>query len=217
MNNRASFWDKKQEKNAAKDWIDKPSVFAQWAVQFFPKKAKILELGAGHGQDSRFFASKGFTVVSTDFSKAALQYNKNKLPDPLKKNLAVQTLDLINPFPFDDQSFDAVYAHLSIHYFDNQTTDQVFSELHRVLKPAGIVALLVNSTKDLEYGMGQELEDDLFELEPGDTKRFFSVKTMKDRTKQFKTIVLDEQGTTYKDTAKGVFNLIRYVGQKKIG
>lgn len=64
-------------------------------------------------------------------------------------------------------------------------------------------------------GIGRELENDFFGLEPGDLKCFFSLKTIKEKTKQFKTVVLDDQGTIHKDSVKGVFNLIRFVGQKE--
>ena len=47
------------------DWIDKPNLFAQEAIKYFPKYARILELGAGQGQDSRFFAEHGYEVVSS--------------------------------------------------------------------------------------------------------------------------------------------------------
>lgn len=67
MNTKA-YWDKKHDKYAAQSWIDKPSIFVKEVIKYFPKMGKILELAAGQGQDSRFFASKGYKVVSTDFS-----------------------------------------------------------------------------------------------------------------------------------------------------
>jgi len=216
MNENLAWWNKKQDKYAIKDWIDKPSMFAKWVLQFFPKEGKILELGAGQGRDTRFFASHGYGVVSTDFSNTALGYNRKKLPDKLKKKINIQQLDLSKPFPFEDNSFDAVYSHLSVHYFDDEVTNQIFSEIYRVLRPGGMVAILVNSINDPEYGMGKKLGKDFFELSPGDVKHFFSLEYMKAKTENFETIVLDNKGETYKDKAKGVVNLIRFVGRKNL-
>lgn len=214
MNIRLEWWNKKHDKYAAEDWIDQPSIFSRWAVGFFPKKGKIIEFGAGHGQDTRFFAKRGYQVVSTDFSDTANEYNRKKLPEKLKDRVTIKNLDLSNPLPFGSNSFDIVYAHLAIHYFDDYGTNQVFSEIHRVLKPGGLVAILVNSIDDPEYGMGKKLNNDFFELSPGDVKHFFSLDYMRKKAKKFETIVLDNKGETHKDRAKGVFKLIRFIGKK---
>ena len=76
------------------------------------------------------------------------------------------------------------------------------------------MTILVNSTNDPEYGVGVEIEKDFFELSPGDFKHFFSLEYMKEKIEPFKIMVLDNKGTTYKDTAKKVSNLIRFVGEK---
>lgn len=215
MDEKQTWWDKKHKKYATEDWIDKPTIFAKWAIKYFPKEGELLELGAGHGQDTRFYAQLGYKITSTDFSDTACVYNKTKTPENLKSNITVQAMDIGNPFPFAANKFDIVSAHLAVHYFNHKTTVKVFNEIERVLKPNGVVALIVNSIEDPEYGTGKLLEKDYFELTPGDVKHFFSTNYMKELTKNFETIVLDNQGTTHKDNAKGVFNLIRFVGRKK--
>lgn len=114
---------------------------------------------------------------------------------------------------FKDEAFEIVYSHLSVHYFTQKITKQIFSEIYRVLKPKGIVAILVNSTFDPEYGTGMELEEDYFEIDSV-RKRFFKVDSMKSFVQEFQVIVLDNLGATYKDRTKGVSNLIRFVGKK---
>jgi SAM-dependent methyltransferase len=214
MNKMGEWWNKKHHKYATEDWIDKPTIFSQWAIQYFPKEGIILDIAAGHGQDDIYFARQGYDVVSTDFSETALDYNTKKIPPELKDKIVVKKLDLSDNLPFGSNHFDVVYGHLAVHYFNDETTDKVFSEIKRVLKPGGILALLVNSTQDPEYGNGEKLGTDYFELSEGDVKHFFSIEYMSLKTKYFKEIVLDSKGTTYKDNAKGVFNLIRYIGQK---
>lgn len=208
------YWDKTHQEYSQQDWINKPSIFAQWAMEYFPKNGRILELGAGQGQDSRFFVEKGYKVVATDFSDKALALASLKTEPQLKDHLEFKSLDLAQTLPFDGESFDVVYAHLSLHYFTYLKTKKIFSEIWRVLKTGGILAALFNSVSDPEYGQGEKIEDDYYLFKPGLGKRFFSVETVKKFTTQLEVILLDNQGTTYKDEAKDVHNLIRLTARK---
>lgn len=214
MDSRLDWWNKKHQKYDTEDWINKPSIFVEWAVKYFPKSGKILEIGAGHGQDSRYLADHGYQIVSTDFSETAVEYNQQKTPENLKGKITIIKIDVSEDLPFDSNTFDVVYCHLSLHYFNDLKTGEIFSEIYRVLKPGGIFAVLVNSVDDPEYGQGKELGPDFFELSPGDIKHYFSLSYMAEKTKTFETIVLDNHGTTHKDNAKGVTNLIRFIGRK---
>ncbi|HEY4161396.1 MAG TPA: class I SAM-dependent methyltransferase [Candidatus Saccharimonadales bacterium] len=205
--------EKHKGKYAASDWIDKPSIFAEAVVRYFPSTGKVLELGAGQGQDGRFFAQQGYEVTSTDLEQTALDISKQKQSVELRSKITLQQVDLGKKLPFADASFHAVYAHLSLHYFDTDTTKQIFNEIRRVLKPGGVLAFLVNSTNDPEYGIGKQLEMDYFQTD-GMPKRYFSVRTAGGFTAGFTVKLLDDQGETYKDMAKGVHNLIRFIGIK---
>lgn len=206
-------WSKIHSYYEKQDWINRPSLFAKEVINYFPQSGKVLDLGAGQGQDSRYFAKKGHEVVSTDMSDSALAINQEKITDEIKDKISVRKLDLSKNFPYPDESFDILYAHLSLHYFDRETTMKIFNEIERVLKKGGTLAFLVNSTNDPEYGTGLTIEDDFFEVD-NTQKRYFSVQTVKDFTSDFETILLDDSGETYKDRVKGVHNLIRFVGRK---
>lgn len=204
------YWDRKHDDYAATDWIDKPSLFAEWALQYVPASGKLVDLGAGQGQDSRFFATHGFKVVSTDFSARALELGRQKagtLP------ITFEAVDLGQKLLFADEEFDVVYSHLALHYFDAATTRRLFSDIHRILKPGGQLLALLNSDQDPEMQEGQLLEPD-YVLNEGVQKRYFSQESAKAFLQGLEVIVLDNQGTTYKDEAKGVHNLIRLVAKK---
>ena len=158
-------WTKEHNKYGDADWTHRPSLFAEEAIQHFPKSGQVLDLGAGHGQDSAYFISQGYDVVALDTSDAAiatLEQVKNSLSTD---RLDVVQRDVIEGIPYADGSFDVVFAQLSLHYFDNETTKEVFDELARVLKTGGILAFMVNTAKDPEYGQGQKLEDDYYVIE----------------------------------------------------
>jgi len=214
MNKTDSVWNNLHDCYKGKDWINNANIFAQQILQYIPKGARILELGSGQGQDTRFFASNKLDVVSTDISESAIKINNEKLPEDLKSFVTIKKLDMTEKFPFEDESFDVVYAHLSFHYFSIKKTLEILQEVHRVLKNDGLFIMLNNSTTDPEYNGGKEIEKDYFFIEDKN-KRFFSTSSLFTITRShFNTVLLDDLGETYKDAEKGIHNLIRYVGRK---
>ena len=205
-------WNKLHQHYSTQDWIDKPNIFAEEALEHFPKEGYILCLGDGQGQDGRFFASKGHKVLSTDISDSALEKNNQKIAELGLDNISTEKLDLTTDFPYEEATFDIVYAHLSLHYFTEEVTKKIFSEIRRVLKRGGILAVFVNSISDPEFNTGKRIEQEFFEIE-GITKRFFSKYSMDYFAQDFQVILLDDNGRTYKDEAKGVHNLVRFIGR----
>lgn len=206
----ANVWEELHKQYDGKDWLEKPSIFAEQVAGHLPTSGKLLDLGAGQGQDSIYFAQGGYDVTCTDVEETALDKARQRAGD-----LAIEFLqvDVTKDLPFDDDSFDVVYAHLSLHYFDDATTRAVFKEIHRVLKPGGIFAFFANSTSDPEYGNGTMIEEDLYLVE-GKTKRYMSVESAKDFASDFEVLLADDNGETYKDIDKGVHNLVRFIGKK---
>jgi SAM-dependent methyltransferase len=204
-------WSHLHKLYAQKDWSNAPSIFATEVIEFLPKNATLLELGAGVGQDSIYFAENHFTVTATDLFIDTLTDSIKKSTD---RNITIKPVDLRKKLEFADSSYEVVYAHLSLHYFDHQTTEQLFKEIHRILKPGGILAFFTNSTSDPEYGTGEEIEPDYFMID-GVMKRYFSVESLKPYLKDFDITLLDANGETYKDRAVGVHHLIRAVAVKR--
>lgn len=201
----SEYWAKQHDKYAAADWIDKPSLFAMWAIDHFPPEGKILELGAGQAQDSRYFYENGYQVTATDFSDRALEIAGQKSPVAIQ----FQEVDLSQPMPFEDESFDVVYSHLAMHYFDQATTERLFDEVHRVLKMGGVLIALFNSTNDPEMLEGEEIEPNFIEID-GIRKRYFNSAMARDFAKNFEIHVADHRGTSHKDSGK----LVRLVAEK---
>ena len=207
-------WQDKHQNYKEQDWINKPSIFAEQALPYFPKSGKILELGAGQAQDGCYFAEQGYDVTATDLEESAIELAKQKAAT---KNIAIklEKVDMSHDLPFENESFDVVYAHLSLHYFDKETTKQLFEEIQRVLRPGGVLAFLTNSVNDPEYETGEELEPDYFQIGNA-AKRYFSEASTREFTQYFTVNLLDELGETYKDNAKDVHNLVRFIGKKPL-
>lgn len=206
MTDHAAYWQKKVGSYRDKDWALKPSLFAEAVLAKLGDGGKLLELGAGVGNDGLFFAEHGFDVLQTDLQDFRV---------PPAKELCFKTHDLSTSLPFSAESFDVVYAHLSLHYFSWQRTEELLSEIHALLRPNGRLALLVNSTDDPESEKGEEVERNFRRIN-GIEKRFFSIEQINSLTNnRFETILLDSNGETYKDREIGTEHLIRYVGKKK--
>jgi len=208
------YWEEKHKKYGTADWIDKPSLFAEFAVKYFPKQGKLLDLGAGQGQDSRYFASKGYEVTSTDLCGQALKISETKTKQE-KLHINFKELDLSKGIlPYENESFNVVYASLSLHYFDDEITEKIFSEINRVLTSDGVVAMLLNNIYDPKTKYLTKKSEGLFVNEEGVLRRFFSLSYLEDKVKQkFDVLVMDDKGEALlKDDP---INLIRFIGRKK--
>lgn len=208
------YWDGKHSGYAQEDWITKPTIFSTQVIKYFPKQGQLLELGCGQGQDSIYFAQKGYHVTASDISQFALDQAKNRMPSALSGKLEFLQLDLSNPLPFPPESFDVIYSHLSAHYFDSQRTHQLFHEIHTSLRPGGIFAALTNADTDPDVITAQKRLEAEYYLTDDIKRRYFSLESLAEFTRAFKPLLLDDQGSTYKDNKKGVYNLLRFVGQK---
>ncbi len=203
------YWEQRHREYNKKYWITKPTIFAEQIINLLPKKGKLIDLGAGQSQDSCFFADNGFQVTSTDFAVNALDFSKRNLKD---KNIDFQIVDLSKKLPFNNSSFDIVYSHLALHYFDNTTTKKLFDEINRILKTGGIFAALVNTINDPEVLQSKSIETEFFLSPVGIKKRFFSLSSFRQLIEnKYQIIIFDENGKIYHDDND---NLIRFVGKK---
>jgi len=205
-------WANLHKRYAEKDWSKLPSIFATEVLPHLPHQGSLLELGAGVGQDGIYFSENGYEVTATDLFTNAVDA---AIADKSARHITTKPLDLRKPFAFDNDSFDIVYAHLSLHYFSREITQQIFDEIYRILKPGGILAFFTNSTSDPEYGTGDKIEDNYFMVE-GIAKRYFSVESLEPFLERFEITLLDANGETYKDRAIGVHNLIRAIVKKPL-
>ncbi len=191
MNDQKQHWNELHTKGKLKDYAKKQTTFADEVIAHFPTDAKVLELGCGLGNDSFFFATQGHTVIATDFSETAIE--ENKIHYQSQQNLSFQVVDISKPLPFEDNEFDVVYARLSLHYFTDAVTKQVFNELNRILQPKGLLCFLCKSTDDSLYGQGKQIERDMFEYK-GHVRHFFSMDYAKQCLSNKYEIKLSEDG-----------------------
>jgi SAM-dependent methyltransferase len=158
---------------------DEPSSFATLCFNHMKSNnvKKVLEIGAGHGRDTMFFASNGLGVKALDYSRAGIEIIGKKA---YEKRLPVkpQLFDVKKPLPFKDACFDAAYSHMLLNMrFSKAELHSVFSEIRRVLKPNGLNYFSVRNRNDKFYGAGVKVEeeDGVYDIN-GFEVRFFSEK-----------------------------------------
>ena len=180
MQNQNQLWNKHHSEGNVRKYSLESTEFVKTVLNVVDRNSKILELGCGAGNDSFAFAKAGHNVTATDFSDVAIQQNSEIYKDT--KNLFFEVLDLSSDFDLPDNSFDVVYARLSLHYFIDSVTRNIFDEIHRVLKPNGKVCFMCKSVDDSIYGVGDEIEKDMFDRD-GHVRHFFSEVYVEDLLK----------------------------------
>lgn len=121
---------------------------------------RLLEIGAGPGHDSAFFAGHGLQVVATDLSPAMVGFCR-------QKGLDAHVMDFLH-LDFPAGSFDAVYALNCLLHVPNADLPEVLAAIRAVLRPGGWLYLGVYG------GDGEEAMASDDRHEPA---RFFSWRT----------------------------------------
>ncbi|MDF2791718.1 MAG: Methyltransferase type 11, partial [Neobacillus sp.] len=104
----------------------------------------ILELGAGTGVYSFYYAENMFNVVATDITPKHIAQINQKLihKDSPKLNLEAKIVDATNLMEFDSDSFDVVLCLGPMYHLTNEKLRKdCIQESLRVLKKGGLLAI----------------------------------------------------------------------------
>ncbi len=171
-----------------------PSAAAIKAAETFNKEGitNILELGAGQGRDTLFFAQKGFHIQILDFSKVAVDniIKRAKTLD-VDKLITGKIHDVRNPLPFADEKFGGCFSHkLYCMALTAKELQFLSDEIHRVLKNGGINIYTARHTGDGDYKNGIHRGEDLYESD-GFIVHFFSKEKVKQLSNGFDIVNIE--------------------------
>ena len=110
------------------------------------KDKNFLEIGVGAGTDFIEALKKGAFCFGIDATEAAILETKQNIKYSLnnqKYNLKFLEKKNAENLPFEDNTFDVVYSWGVLHHAKN--TMQCISEAVRVLKPGGVLKIMVYS------------------------------------------------------------------------
>jgi len=173
--------------------------FARKSFSLIKKRRQrsVLDVGCGNGRDSLYFARKGLKVTSVDFSKKGLKLFERKIKKENLKNIKLMRKE-ISKMKFKDNSFDVIYAHLSLHYFDDQTTTKIFNRLYKILKNKGLIFIKCKSTDDPFYGQGKKIDEDIF-VRKNQIRHFFNKDYMREKLQKFKVLKIRKNSSIYRE------------------
>ena len=165
--------------------------FAVRAYQIIKPKnfSTLLDLGCGDGRDAIYFSRKGLKVTAIDFSSIAM------------KRLRIQNPNLqcilggIRNMEFKENGFDVVYSHLSLQYFDDETTSHILDNIYKILVNNGLLFIKCKSVDDQLYGQGEKVGEDIFWKVH--LRHFFSKEYMVKKLYQFKDIRVRKNTSIY--------------------
>lgn len=162
-----------------------PTKDAKDFARFFKKKhgtlehTRVLDLGSGIGKNAHFFAERGAEVVGLEISDTALATARVRVKET-GISVIYQKGDIGTPFPFLDNSFDAILDVLSSNSLSEEERSVYLKETTRVLKPGGymlVKALSKDGDKNAKELLKKfpSLEKDTYVLpQTGITERVFS-------------------------------------------
>ena len=149
----------------------------------------ILELGAGQGRDTIFFAQQGFYVYALEYTAIGADTITRKAETlGLSHLIKVIQHDVRNPLPFEKKTFDACYSHmLYCMAFDTEELENLSNELQRVLKDGGLNVYTVRNTDDKHYKTGIHRGEDMYEVN-GFIVHFFNKEKIEHLAKGYEII-----------------------------
>ena len=194
LDQQSQYWEKNFSSKPEMFGLE-PSIPAKKSLELFKKQniTKIIELGAGLGRDTIFFAQNSIHVKALDYSLSGIKaINKKAEKLNLSNFISTKIFDVREKLPFEDNSVEACFSHmLYCMALANNDLENLNQEIHRILKPKGINIYTVRHTNDGDFKKGIHRGEDLYEND-GFIVHFFSKDKVKSLLKGFENISIDE-------------------------
>lgn len=108
--------------------------------KFLKKGFRILEVGAGTGRYSLYYASKGYKVNSIEYVKHNVDVLNSKITNDM--DIVAEQGDALDLSRFNDNTFDVTLVLGPLyHLYNREDQNKAISEAIRVTKNNGIIAI----------------------------------------------------------------------------
>lgn len=104
------------------------------AIEFFPRKGSVLEIGAGTGWQAKILAERGYQVTAIDLPSS--NYRNDRIWPVIDYDGS--------RLPFEDATFDVVFSSNVLEHIPHVRAFQ--KEIHRVLEPDGYAVHILPSS-----------------------------------------------------------------------
>ena len=193
LNNQEEYWETNYA-NKPKMFGLEPSFAAEEALKVFKKKniSSIVELGAGLGRDTIFFAKNNIKVEALDYSKTAVTSIKKKIKEfNLSEFVSAKVFDIRKKLPFKNNTVQGIFSHmLYCMALKNSDVQNLNNEILRVLVKGGVNIYTVRNFEDGDYKNRVYIEDESYQNH-GFIINFFSKKKIQELLDGFSNIKID--------------------------
>ncbi len=131
--------------NSCQLYLQPPYISYRQFLKKQKSRAKVLEIGAGMGENTAFLLECGFNVCATDISPKSVELLENLFSNSSQFISKVADMEKL---PFKNESFDVVCAAGSLSYGDNKV---VMNELYRLIKPGGALIVVDSLNNNFIY------------------------------------------------------------------
>ncbi len=154
------FWNKRFDKEEFIFGKEPNEYLVLQAETYLKSNQKVLCIADGEGRNGVWLAKQGMQVVGFDVSDIALQKAKQFAIDN-QVEIAYSLSDT-DGFDWQENTYDAVIG-IFIQFAEPQMRARIFKQVHKALKPGGILILQGYTLKQLEYKTGgPSLKDHLY-------------------------------------------------------
>lgn len=111
-------------------------------LSYLAKGSKVLDIGCGNGNFSKYISDKGFDCEGVDLSPEMLKIARERIPE------IKFTLKDMRKLDYDAESFDGLLVAYSLIHIPS---DQIISTLQgfrKILKPEGIILLITQKGEE---------------------------------------------------------------------
>jgi SAM-dependent methyltransferase len=108
----------------------------------------VLEIGLGQGAESEQLIRRGARWSGLDLTQESVDRVGTRLRIRSLPHVALQRGTALD-IPYDDNSFDMVFSHGVLHHIPDIHRAQ--SEVHRVLRPGGVLVAMLYARHSLNY------------------------------------------------------------------
>lgn len=131
----------------------------EYIEKYLKPNDKILEIGAGTGRYSLYYAEKGYDVTAIEYVEHNLNILKSKITDDMK--IKAEQGDAVDLSRFEDNTFDMTLVLGPLyHLYNDDDINKAISEAIRVTKKEGVI-LIAYITSDgvfAEWGINHLLD-----------------------------------------------------------
>ena len=112
----------------------------KYIEEYLKPETKILEIGAGTGRYSLYYANKGYDVTSIEYVRHNLDILKSKIKDNM--NIVAEQGDAVDLSRFENNTFDVTLVLGPLyHLYEDKDINKAIEEAIRVTKKDGIIAI----------------------------------------------------------------------------